>query len=87
MSDPVAQDGGMNSESPSNPPALTSRCHPGRRARSGRQTSQLDFTLPLEASRGASIPPVGQRARAQWWFTQMRQIVADGRDFDAAGVF
>jgi len=43
--------------------------------------------IPKSPNRPPSIPPAGSRARAQWWFTQMRQIVAEGRDFDAAGVF
>ena len=62
-----------------------------------RKPHQLDFTL---ASRPAppSAPVARPRPRnngarqcrrdqAQWWFAQMRQIVAEGRDFNAAGVF
>lgn len=44
-------------------------------------------TTPRAGLRSPSVPPAGSRARAQWWFRQMRQIVAEGRDFDAAGVF
>lgn len=54
-----------------------------------RRTAQMDFGLSESKRflRNPSVPPAGSRARAQWWFSQMRQIVAEGRDFDAAGVF
>ncbi|MBL9175697.1 MAG: hypothetical protein JNL10_19295 [Verrucomicrobiales bacterium] len=62
---------------------------PRRRGSALRNTSQLDLGIPVAAgpARRRPLPPPGSRARAQWWFCQMRQIVAEGRDFDAAGVY
>lgn len=71
-------------------PAVTSA------VRSGRGGSQLDLGLvvpppapsaPRRPQVRTAVPPAGNRSRAQWWFRQMRQIVAEGRDFDAPGVF
>ncbi|MCW5557879.1 MAG: hypothetical protein KIT22_08615 [Verrucomicrobiae bacterium] len=76
------------------PPEAMCPSRPKRR--SGRRSAsdpQMDLNLPASRTaprtslRGPSIPPAGSRARAQWWFLQMRQIVAEGRDFDATGVF
>lgn len=62
---------------------------PRRRGSARRNISQLDLGIPVSSgpARRRIGPPPGSRARAQWWFCQMRQIVAEGRDFDAAGVY
>ena len=58
-----------------------------------RKPRQLDFALPSRPTPPSARRPrpdnarTCRRERAQWWFTQMRQIVAEGRDFNAAGVF
>lgn len=86
MSDRGAQDDVMKNALPSEVPPVA---FPHARNCPARSTAQMDFGL-LEARRSArtpAVPPAGSRARAQWWFSQMRQIVAEGRDFDAAGVF
>lgn len=99
MSNLATQDGVVKNELPAAVPATPSVRFVRSRACTSLRTSQMDFALPLSKgpipkgpiskgpNRPPSIPPAGSRARAQWWFTQMRQIVAEGRDFDAAGVF
>jgi hypothetical protein len=94
MSNLATQDGVMKNELPAAVPATPSVRFVRSRACTSLRTSQMDFALPMSKgpipkgpNRPPSIPPAGSRARAQWWFTQMRQIVAEGRDFDAAGVF
>lgn len=86
LSDPLPQAWDMTTALPE--VICPSRPEPRSRRRS-RLSPQLDLNLqaPRAATRGPAIPPAGSRARAQWWFRQMRQIVAEGRDFDAAGVF
>ncbi|MBN8245964.1 MAG: hypothetical protein J0L84_00820 [Verrucomicrobia bacterium] len=86
LSDPMLQGGDMTTALPE--VMCPSRPEP-RSGRRNRLNSQLDLNLPAPraGARGPAIPPAGSRARAQWWFRQMRQIVAEGRDFDAAGVF
>lgn len=94
MSNLAAQDGVMKNELPAAAPVTPSVRFVRSRSCTPLRTSQMDFALPMSKganpkgpNRPPSIPPAGSRARAQWWFTQMRQIVAEGRDFDAAGVF
>lgn len=86
LSDPLPQAWDMTTDLPE---MLCLNRPETRSGRRNRLNSQLDLNLPSTRSggRGPAIPPAGSRARAQWWFRQMRQIVAEGRDFDAAGVF
>ncbi|MFO1457884.1 MAG: hypothetical protein U1G08_00645 [Verrucomicrobiota bacterium] len=85
LSDPIPEDRPMN-DAPADVTSTTP-C-PRRRGSALRNTSQLDLGIAVSPGpvRRRTGPPPGSRARAQWWFCQMRQIVAEGRDFDAAGV-
>lgn len=71
---------------------------PRPRRRGNRGVCGRDLELPLSwsppnverspvrrpvRSAGAPCP----RERAQWWFAQMRRVVASGEDFHATGVF
>ncbi len=57
-----------------------------------RRPAQLDFALPASPARvRRANTPAGarpcSRKRADWWFDQMRRLVAEGREMDAPGVF
>ena len=67
---------------------------PARATRPGRRAAQLAFALPslpapmpTRRPTRKKFPPGCTRDRAQWWFAQMRRVVAEGQDFDAPGVF
>lgn len=54
-----------------------------------RRAAQLDFALPAPPPAPRRERPVRpcSRARAQWWFDQMRRLIDEGRSVDAPGVF
>lgn len=57
-----------------------------------RRPAQLDFALPAGPAPVRRVKaPAGarpcSRKRADWWFDQMRRLVAEGREMDAPGVF
>jgi len=63
-----------------------------RRALRPRRPAQLDFALPaspapIRRSKPATVGGPCPRKRADWWFDQMRQLVAEGRELEAPGVF
>jgi len=54
-----------------------------------RRDAQLDFALPVPPPVPRRERPVRpcSRARAQWWFDQMRRLIDEGRSVDTPGVF
>jgi hypothetical protein len=63
-----------------------------RRALRPRRPAQLNFALPASPAPVRRPQPVVSRRpcprkQADWWFNQMRQLVAEGRELDAPGVF
>ncbi|HRI12965.1 MAG TPA: hypothetical protein PLX89_08170 [Verrucomicrobiota bacterium] len=65
---------------------------PSNRKPGLHRPTQLDFALPVTSTvvRRVSIRSSGRpcpRKKADWWFSQMRQLVAEGRELDAPGVF
>jgi hypothetical protein len=54
-------------------------------------TGLLPMELPSSGARRGQrrireVKPCG-RARADWWFDQMRRVVEEGRDFPVRGVW
>ncbi|MFZ9856238.1 MAG: hypothetical protein ACO3I0_14070 [Limisphaerales bacterium] len=90
MSTPLEEDGDVKSELgfiiPSGPKT--------RRITQPRPAAQLNFPLPPSAPApvrrrpepAASNRPCPRR-KADWWFDQMRLLVAEGRELESPGVF
>lgn len=63
-----------------------------RRTARPRRPTQLDLVLPVSPMPARRTKPgsperLCPRRKANWWFDQMRQLVAEGREMDAPGVF
>ena len=90
MSTPPGEDGDVKSELGFIIPAGPKT----RRITQPRPAAQLNFPLPPSAPAPVRRrqEPVGAnrpcpRRRADWWFDQMRLLVAEGRELESPGVF